>query len=132
MITGLYAALCALLILTLSLRIVRLRTRHKIGLGDGGVAELGCAIRAQANAVEYVPILMIMLLIIENNGASALAVHAYGATLLLARLLHAFGLSSSSGRSFGRFWGTALTWGVLLVSAFHLLWLFASAQQAMG
>lgn len=131
MITGLYAALCALLILALSLRIVRLRTHHKIGLGDGGVAELGCAIRAQANAVEYVPILMIMLLIIENNGATAFAVHAYGATLLLARLLHAFGLSSSSGRSFGRFWGTALTWGVLLVSAGHLLWLFASAQLAM-
>ena len=44
MITGLYAALCAVLILILSWRIVRLRTRHKIGIGDGGNAsgDFGC------------------------------------------------------------------------------------------
>ena len=69
MITGLYAALCALLILALSFRIAGLRRRLKVGIGDGGDAGLARAIRAQANAVEYVPLMLVMLLVAENNGA---------------------------------------------------------------
>jgi hypothetical protein len=132
MITGLYAALCALLILILSWRIVRLRTRHKIGIGDGGNAELARAIRAQANAVEYVPLLLVLLLIIENNGASVLAAHGYGGALFLARGLHAIGLSGSGGTSFGRFWGTFITWSVLLVASGHLVYLYIAAAMQQG
>ncbi len=43
--------------------------------------------------------------------------------LLLARVLHAAGLSRSGGYSFGRFWGTALTWLVLLLMALAGGWL---------
>jgi uncharacterized membrane protein YecN with MAPEG domain len=107
MLTGLYAALCALLIFALSLRIALLRRKLRIGIGDGGDAGLARAIRAQANAIEYVPLLLVMLLIAENNGASVAMVHACGAGLLLARVLHAVGLSGSAGVSFGRFWGIA-------------------------
>lgn len=122
MLTGLYAALCALLILALSFRIVQLRRRLRIGIGDGGDPALARAIRAQANAIEYVPLLLVMLLIAENNGAGVVFVHACGIALVLARLLHALGLSGSAGVSFGRFWGTALTWTVLLVLGGWLVW----------
>ena len=40
MITLFYAGLCALLVLILAARVVRWRMAHKIGLGDGGDAEL--------------------------------------------------------------------------------------------
>ena len=130
MLTGLYAALCALLIFALSLRIALLRRKLRIGIGDGGDAGLARAIRAQANAIEYVPLLLVMLLIAENNGASVAMVHACGAGLLLARVLHAVGLSGSAGVSFGRFWGILLTWALLLVLAGQLIWGFVAAVQA--
>lgn len=130
MITGLYAALCALLILALSFRIVGLRRRLKVGIGDGGDAQLARAIRAQANAIEYVPLMLVMLLVAENNGAGVVFVHACGAGLVLARVLHAVGLSGSAGTSFGRFWGTLVTWIVLLVLAGQLLWGYGVALQA--
>lgn len=129
MITGLYAALCAFLILALSLRIVALRRRLRVGIGDGGDAGLARAIRAQANAIEYIPLLLVMLLIAENNGAGMVFVHACGLVLLLARLLHAVGLSGSAGVSFGRFWGTLLTWLVLLVLGAQLLWGYVAAMR---
>ncbi|WP_397572023.1 MAPEG family protein [Silanimonas sp.] len=130
MLTGLYAALCALLIFALSLRIALLRRKLRIGIGDGGDAGLARAIRAQANAIEYVPLLLVMLLIAENNGASVAMVHACGAGLLLARVLHAVGLSGSAGVSFGRFWGILLTWALLLVLAGQLISGFVAAVQA--
>lgn len=129
MITGLYAALCAFLILALSLRIVALRRRLRVGIGDGGDAGLARAIRAQANAIEYIPLLLVMLLIAENNGAGMVFVNACGLVLLLARLLHAIGLSGSAGVSFGRFWGTLLTWLVLLVLGAQLLWGYVAAMR---
>ncbi len=127
MITGLYAALCALLILMLSFRIVSLRRRLRVGMGDGGDAGLARAIRAQANAIEYIPVLLVMLLIAENNGAGVIFVHACGIVLVLARLLHALGLSGSAGTSIGRFWGTLGTWLLLLVLAGQLLWSYIAA-----
>ncbi len=131
MLTGLYAALCALLVFALSLRIALLRKRLRIGIGDGGDAGLSRAIRAQANAIEYVPLLLVMLLIAENNGASVAFVHACGTSLLAARLLHAVGLSGSAGVSFGRFWGILLTWAVLLALGAQLVWTYAQAMLAV-
>lgn len=60
---------------------------------------------------------------LELNHAPFWAVHLAGATLIVGRLLHAWGLSHTSGTSFGRFTGTVLTWLVLLVGALGLLWL---------
>lgn len=131
MLTGLYAALCALLVFALSLRIALLRKRLRIGIGDGGDAALARAIRAQANAIEYVPLALVMLLIAENNGASVALVHACGAGLLLARVLHAVGLSGSAGVSFGRFWGILLTWAILLVLGGQLVWHYVAAMRAL-
>ena len=53
-ITGLYAALLTLLILGLAVRVMLIRRRTRIGLGDGGDRSVACAIRAHGNAVEHV------------------------------------------------------------------------------
>jgi len=37
--------------------------------------------------------------------------------------MHALGLSRTSGYSIGRFWGTALTWLVILAMAIAGIWL---------
>lgn len=113
-ITGLYAALLGLVIIVLLLRIVAKRMKLRIGVGDGGEKSLMLAIRAHGNAIETIPIALILLAALELNKGSALILHVFGATLVLARLLHAFGLSRSGKSSPGRFLGTVLTIAVVL------------------
>ncbi|HET6907515.1 MAG TPA: MAPEG family protein [Rhodanobacteraceae bacterium] len=124
-VSGLYAALGALLISVLALRVMSLRHRHHVGLGAGGNESLARAIRAHANAVEYLPIALLLLLILELNQTRVWLVHVFGIVLIVARVLHAIGLSARPGYSFGRFVGTALTIAVMLAMALLLLWQFA-------
>lgn len=114
-ITGIYAALSALLLLALSLRIVRLRWKHQVGLGGGGEAELQRAIRVQGNFIEYVPLILLLMATAESQRAAAIFLHVVGVALIVARLLHAQGLSQSPGRTPGRFIGTSTTWLILAV-----------------
>lgn len=117
-ITALYAGLCALLIIALAYRVVAFRRGNKVGLGSGGHHMGQVLVRAHANAVEYVPLALILMLIAEINGLSALWLHGLGTALILARALHAIGfVSSKGGYHIGRFIGTALTWLVILALA---------------
>lgn len=109
MITLLYAALCTLLVLALALRVIAFRFRNRIGIGDGGNQELQRRIRVHANAIEYLPLALLLLGGMELNGYPDAWIHGFGATLLVSRLLHAWGLSRSASASPGRFAGTLLT-----------------------
>lgn len=98
MISSLYAAMLALLIVWLSLRVIKLRREKKVRLGDGGEPELQAAIRAQGNATEYIPISLILLVLLELSGAHAALVHSGGIAVLVGRILHARGLLTESLR----------------------------------
>jgi uncharacterized protein len=120
-ITAIYAALAGLMLLVLAGLVVKARWRYKTGLGTGSEPGMERAVRVHANFVEYVPLTLLLLLLAEVNGVAAWALHAAGAVLLTSRLLHAWGLSQTSGRSFGRFYGTLGTWLTLLGLALALL-----------
>lgn len=122
-ITLLFAALNVLLMLALLVPISRHRHAHKIGLGDGGDKALARKIRVHGNFVEHVPFALLLLALLELSGLPAAATWGFGGALLLARIMHAVGLSRGGGYSFGRFWGTALTWLVFLLMALTGLWL---------
>lgn len=92
MITSIYASLAALLIVRLSLAVIKLRRKNRVSVGDGGNEALQLAIRAHANAMEYIPIALILLLTLELNEAPKIVIHVLGATLLIGRTLHAMGL----------------------------------------
>ncbi len=92
MITSIYASLAALLIVRLSLSVIKLRRKNKVSVGEGGNEQLQLAIRTHANAVEYIPITLLLLLTLELNGAPTILIHVLGATLLIGRILHAMGL----------------------------------------
>lgn len=113
-ITGLYAALLGLLIIVLLLRIVAKRWKHRVGVGDGGEKTLLLAIRAHGNAIETIPIALILLAALELNKGSALTLHIFGAALLLGRIAHAFGISRTAKVNPGRFIGTVLTVTVII------------------
>lgn len=121
-VTGIYVALATLLVLLLAARVSMRRGVAKVGIGDGGDANLGLRIRAHMNAVENLPLALLLLLMLELNQTQSLWLHVFGCVLILGRVLHAIGLSRSPMESSGRLIGTALTWGVMLVMAVLLLW----------
>lgn len=121
-ITAIYAALAALLVLVLAARVVIARNVRKVGFGDGGDRDLARRIRAHANALENLPLALLLLLLLELNQTQPVLLHGFGIVLIVARIAHAIGLSRSSGHSVGRFGGTGLTWLLMLAMALLLLW----------
>jgi hypothetical protein len=113
----LYAALCGLLFLLLSARVVQGRVAFKVDIGDGGNQEMQRRIRVHANFAEFVPLALILLYAVQQTGFSAWIVHALGLMLVGARLFHAAGLGKSSGTSAGRFIGASATFAMLGISA---------------
>jgi uncharacterized membrane protein YecN with MAPEG domain len=115
-ITAFYAGLLGLLYLVLSLRVVQLR-RRGIPLGDGGDPRMLRVIRGHANFAEYVPLILVLMLMLELARTSLYVLHALGIALVVGRVLHCYSLSFSARFRFGRLWGAALTFVVLLVAA---------------
>jgi uncharacterized membrane protein YecN with MAPEG domain len=74
-VTALYAGLGALLLIALGARVSMLRRRFKVGLGDGGHVELQRAIRAHANAIEWLLPGLLLLLVAELTRAAPLLLH---------------------------------------------------------
>jgi uncharacterized membrane protein YecN with MAPEG domain len=112
-----YAGLLGLLLLILAFRVVAVRRATSIGLGDGGNALLLSRIRIHGHFAEYVPLALILMLILEVNGASPALLHGLGIALVAGRLAHAQGLTVGTGANAGRLLGNVLTWGVILVAA---------------
>lgn len=116
-VVSLYAALLALLILYLAFRIVKVRRSNKVGLGSSGDEAVEHAMRVMSNAVEYVPIALILIALLEINGTPHWMIHVYGASLLVGRLYHLRGFGSNTGISRGRYYGTLITWLVIALAA---------------
>lgn len=116
-ITGLFAGILGLLIIFLAFKVVVFRRTKKVGIGDNGDMAGQLIIRTHGNAVEYIPMMLILMGFYELNGGSALVLYIMGGLTVLSRIMHAFGLSKSAGISTGRFYGTALTWLIIVVLA---------------
>ena len=130
MVTPLYLGLLALWYLALSIRVVNYRG-HGISLGDGGDPNLLRLMRGHANFAEYVPLILLMIGVLELSHFSIYVLHVLGLALLVARVLHGIALSFSQQWKFGRYWGTLLTFILLLVCGVlcmyqgvtgHLVW----------
>jgi uncharacterized membrane protein YecN with MAPEG domain len=113
-IVALYAGLCGLIALVLALLVSRQRGRAKVDIGTGGDPGVERAMRAHANFAEYVPLILVLLLILEIDKTKPWVLHILGIALVVGRILHGWGLST--GASSGRAVGIVLTWAVLLVA----------------
>ena len=94
MITALYAALLTLLVLHLLINVAKKRREHKVSLGEGGPRDIALqrAVRAHGNAVETIPLFLILLGLAEYNGAPAYLIHLFGIVFIIARIMHALAL----------------------------------------
>lgn len=112
-VTMVTAALCGLLYVWLSWRVVQVRQSAKVSLGDGGDARLLQRIRAHANFAEYVPICLILIFAVENSlEVSPPALWAAGLGLFAVRASHAYGMGIDGANPW-RVIGAAGTWIVL-------------------
>ena len=126
LITSLYAGICALMLFGLSLRVIFRRGAARVSLGHGDDESLERRIRAQANFVEYVPLVLVLMLLLETAGTPAWRLHLLGLVLLLGRGVHAWALEAASGR--GRRAGMALTFIALAGTG---LWALTNVTSAL-
>ncbi|RUO37238.1 glutathione S-transferase [Aliidiomarina shirensis] len=120
-VTSLFAALLTLLYLVLAARIIRLRWRDRVGIGNGESVDLQAAVRIHGNFIEYVPLALILLGLMELNAANPILLYGLGGLLFIARVSHAIGLTKSVGVSIYRTVGVLGTFAMLLLAAGFLV-----------
>jgi len=120
-ITPLYTAALALVFVYLSVRTLRLRHRLKVAIGDGDQEILARAARAHGNFAEYVPIALLLIFFLEQEIGGSAWIHVLGASLLLGRLSHAFGVSQVEENYRFRVFGMALTFFAIISACLRLL-----------
>lgn len=96
MVSALYVVTGALFLIGLSLQGVRLRRQYRVAHGDGGFYELQVAIRIHGNAVETIPITLLLLVMLEMNGAEIWMLHLLAVFFFLGRFLHCYGMRTST------------------------------------
>lgn len=117
-VTALYTSLCAILIIYLALRVVHFRRTKRVGIGTGNDRTNEIRVRVHANAIEYTPIALLLLLVAELGGLSQVWLHVFGISFFLSRIFHAYGMTAGKGGAhMGRFWGTLISWVVILALA---------------
>lgn len=121
-VTALYAAALAGIAIVLTQLVGQARFKSKVSLNDGGNSQLGLAIRRHANFAEHVPLALVLLALIERNGAAPWVLHALGAPLVASRLIHPFGLDELVMLEPARFVGAMGTVLVTLAAAGIAAW----------
>ena len=117
-ITLIYAGLLAIIFFTLSWRVVQMR---RVGAADTD-STLHRRVRGHANFAEYVPLILLMIGGLEVSGANGWVIHALGITLVVSRALHGYAFAFTDSFQFGRFWGTLLTFLLLVLGGVLCLW----------
>jgi hypothetical protein len=112
-ITAIYAGILALIILALGINVTMHRVKLKVPLGDGGNPQMLRMIRLHGNAVEYVPLALVLMVAYEINGGWHSVLHIVGVALVAARLIQTWGMWSTDIGGLGRHIGQSLTWASL-------------------
>jgi len=114
------AGIMGLILLALSFNVTRVRIRTRVISGDGGGApgteSLAVAMRIQANFVEYVPMILVLMGGIEAAGAPRWLLLSLALALIVARLAHPLGMTMKAP-NLARAGGAILTWVALGVAS---------------
>ncbi|GLT16851.1 membrane protein [Vibrio zhanjiangensis] len=122
MISAFYASILAGLMIWLAFQVIKQRRSAKVAYADGGVSALQVARSAHSNAVDYVPITLILLMLVEYNGASPWMIHAVAMLFVMGRLIHAKAILAESLK--GRVKGMKLTFlSMVLLMALNMFYL---------
>jgi uncharacterized membrane protein YecN with MAPEG domain len=120
------AAAAAVVNLWLAFRIVPMRLKGNVLIGDDGNQRLQARMRAHANFTEYAPFILILIGLIELAGGSTTWLWIAGAVFVIARIAHAFGMDRTTS-SAPRAGGALVTWALMALLAG---WALTIAYQA--
>ncbi len=118
-VTSVTAAIAALMLIALSVPVSLRRAKIKALSGDAGDATLQRLIRAQGNFIEYAPMGLILLALVEVGVTPAGLLWTIGILLIAGRGLHALGMIRGSLTM--KAIGMLGTFASLLISTFILL-----------
>ena len=96
MTSVIYASILGFLIVWLSLNVIKVRRTYKISMGDGGNDKLKIAMVAHTNAIETIPIALLLLFVLEFNQANIFLVHSLGLAFVTGRFVHAKAILSDN------------------------------------
>lgn len=111
------ASLLGLLLIYLSFDVAKTRGKTKTDLGDGGNPDMLRAIRAQGNLVEYAPMGVILIGLLEYHNTNQWLLIALASFFMLGRFMHGLMLGKVDGRNPYRFYGTIFTWTVMIIAS---------------
>jgi len=112
------AGAAALINLWLAIRVGQKRASEKVWVGDNGKEPLIARMRAQANFIEYTPIVLILFGLVEMASGSSIWLWLAMSVFLVGRVLHPFGMD---GWMLGRKIGTATTFIIMLGLAIYAI-----------
>lgn len=116
-LTALYAAILALIIVALGINVTVHRVKLQVSLGDGNNPQMRRMIRLHGNAIEYLPLALILMALYELNGGIHWALHVIGIALLAGRVIQTAAMWGNDLPKPGRGIGQVLTWGSIAVLA---------------
>jgi hypothetical protein len=116
--TLIIAVALAVVNLWLSIRTGQARQAAKVSVGDGDNPLLRARMRAHANFIEYVPMALILMALIDSSGSNSQLLWLLGIALVIGRILHPFGMERPSPNPF-RIGGILLTY---LVTIALIVW----------
>jgi len=119
-----YLAFALFFLCWLSIAVIRARGRAEVYLGTGEDPELLRLTRAQGNFVEYAPLTLLGLLVLELAGAPWPALHVLGVLFILSRVLHAQSVSGETQDFRKRILAMKLTFAVLSLIGLGLVLMF--------
>jgi uncharacterized protein len=120
-ITILAIAILAVGAASLAIWVIVQRVRLKVEWGDGGNQDMAQALRAHANFSEHVPMALLAIGASEIAGVSRPLVIAMAASLIVARILSAYGLTRSLGPSWARQAGASITLATMILAGITAL-----------
>jgi len=124
-ITALYAGILMIFALALSFKAggFRGKTGVSVLFGEPVNMDLAERVRVHQNFLEYVPMAIILMGIIELNGGNATFLHVFGVVLIISRIAHAIGLRHDNMGHPGRVIGAGGTALISVVAALYALWM---------
>jgi uncharacterized membrane protein YecN with MAPEG domain len=121
-ITAFYAGILALMVMALAINVTVHRAKLGVPMGDGGNPQMLRMIRLHGNAVEYVPLALVLMLAYEINGGWHTALHIIGIALVAGRLIQTWAMWSTEIAGAGRGTGQTLTWLSIAALAVLNIW----------
>jgi uncharacterized membrane protein YecN with MAPEG domain len=116
-----YAAILVLIFVFLSARVIQMRASAKIGIGTGNDPAMERRIRVHGNFSEYVPLALLLLTFMEMLHLSRYLIHVLCIVLILARVVHAIGVTPVQENFPMRVGSVLATFAVLVIASLALL-----------